>query len=98
MRTTVEENAELGRRLAVKLNNSHTPTVVVFPQGGVSLLDAPGQAFEGVREREALYNGIVGSLNSTVPLVTTPKELNDPEVAQLIAEKFLQLYDSLNQK
>lgn len=39
MRTTIQENAELGRILAEKLNRGTSPAVVVFPHGGVSLLD-----------------------------------------------------------
>lgn len=94
MRTTVEENAELGKRLAAKLNGSPSPTIVVFPQGGVSLLDTEGKAFAGPDERKALYDGIADNLRADIPLVVTPKAINDTETAELIAEQFLQLYAS----
>ncbi|WP_255654297.1 Tm-1-like ATP-binding domain-containing protein [Cohnella sp. REN36] len=42
MRTTVEENIELGRLVADKLNRTASNAVVVFPKGGVSLLSVRG--------------------------------------------------------
>jgi uncharacterized protein (UPF0261 family) len=91
MRTTVEENARLGEILAEKLNRSASPTVVVFPKGGVSLLDRPGQAFEGTKEREALFESLQSCLRADIPLIVMDQDINDPQVADTIAEQLLQL-------
>ncbi len=91
MRTTVEENFILGETLARKLNKSTSPTVLVFPKGGVSLLDKSGHPFEGIEERQALYNGIKETLNPHVKLVEVEEDINHPVVASLIANQLLEL-------
>src|SRR5262249_51234154 len=42
MRTTSDECAELGRRIAQKLNASGGPVALFVPRGGLSLIDVPG--------------------------------------------------------
>jgi uncharacterized protein (UPF0261 family) len=92
MRTTVEENRELGKRLAQKLNNNAANTIVIFPHGGVSLLDMAGKPFDGVAERQALFEGIKSVLNPEIPLIETDKAINDPAVADMIASEFVTLF------
>jgi uncharacterized protein (UPF0261 family) len=94
IRTTVEENAELGKRLAERLNRSLVAPVVVFPWGGVSLLDRPGSAFDGQAEREALYQGIRRHLRADIPLLEVDADINDPSTATLIAEQLLRQLES----
>ncbi|WHY84017.1 Tm-1-like ATP-binding domain-containing protein [Neobacillus novalis] len=91
MRTTVEENFILGGTLARKLNKSASPTVLVFPKGGVSLLDKSGQPFEGIEERQALYNGIKENLKPHITLLEVEEDINNPSVASLIAYQLLEL-------
>jgi uncharacterized protein (UPF0261 family) len=93
MRTTVEENRELGRRLARKLNLNAGRTIVLFPHGGVSLLDMSGKAFDGIEERKALFEGLRSELDPAIPLIETQDDLNHPAVADTIASQFLTLYD-----
>lgn len=89
MRTTVEENQELGRLIAEKLNQSHSPTVFVFPKGGVSLLDRDSQAFDGVEERQALYDALKENLREDISFVEMEQDINDPAVAEVIAAHLL---------
>ncbi|MBO9607383.1 MAG: Tm-1-like ATP-binding domain-containing protein [Paenibacillaceae bacterium] len=91
MRTTTEENAALGRTLAGKLNAATGPLIVVFPHGGVSLLDRAGQAFDGAEQRQALYAGIRSVLRADIPLLDMDGDINDPAVSQTIAEQLLKL-------
>jgi uncharacterized protein (UPF0261 family) len=91
MRTTVEENKVLGKTIADKLNQAASPTVVVFPRGGISLIDKPGQVFEGEAERSALYAAIREHLKEHIPFVACDQDINDPAVAELIARQLLQL-------
>jgi uncharacterized protein (UPF0261 family) len=93
MRTTVSENRELGRRLAAKLNAGAAPTIVVFPKAGVSLLDMDGKPFEGKEERVALYEGIKQNLRSDIPIIDMEQDINDPVVADVIAENLLKLLE-----
>ncbi len=45
MRTTPEENRRMGEWIGDKLNQMDAPVRFFLPEGGVSALDAPGQAF-----------------------------------------------------
>ena len=51
MRTTPEEMAELGRRIARKLNGADGPTVLFVPLKGVSAIDVEGQPFHDAAGR-----------------------------------------------
>lgn len=93
MRTTVSENRELGRMLASKLNGSTAPAIVVFPKAGVSLLDMAGKPFEGKDERLALYESIKQHLRSDIPIIEMEQDINDPVVADVIAEQLLKLLE-----
>jgi uncharacterized protein (UPF0261 family) len=55
MRTTAEEMAELGRRIAAKLNGADGPTVLFVPLKGVSAIDVEGQPFRDAEADEALF-------------------------------------------
>ena len=55
MRTTKEENAELGRRIAAKLSKATGPTALFMPLGGVSMIDAEGQPFHDPEADAALF-------------------------------------------
>ncbi|QGH35989.1 UPF0261 family protein [Gracilibacillus salitolerans] len=91
MRTTVEENEKLGRMLAEKLNKAHEKTVILFPKGGVSLLDTEGQPFEGKAQREALYTSIKENLNPNIPFKEVEEDINDATFSELIAKELLKL-------
>ncbi|MFC0471409.1 Tm-1-like ATP-binding domain-containing protein [Halalkalibacter kiskunsagensis] len=91
MRTTVEENIKFGKIIAEKLNKAKHNSVVIFPKGGVSLLDREGQAFEGVKQREALFNSLKENLHEDIPFIEVEEDINDPAVAQLISDQLLHL-------
>ncbi|WP_413374982.1 Tm-1-like ATP-binding domain-containing protein [Alkalihalobacillus sp. 1P02AB] len=91
MRTTVEENIQIGEIIAQKINQAPQSSVVVFPKGGVSLLDREGQPFEGTQQRESLYNSLKKNLNPDVRFIEVEEDINDPIVADLIVEQLLQL-------
>jgi uncharacterized protein (UPF0261 family) len=58
MRTTVDENVAFGEFLAGKLNACDGPVRFLLPEGGVSLLDAPDQAFWDPQADAALFTTI----------------------------------------
>ena len=53
MRTTREENAELGRIIAAKLSKAKGPTVLMIPKKGVSAIDVEGKPFLRCRGRRS---------------------------------------------
>ena len=58
LRTTPDENAEIGRLIATQLNRSPGPVHVLLPERGVSMLDAPGQPFHDPEADRALFDAI----------------------------------------
>ncbi|MCB9950170.1 MAG: Tm-1-like ATP-binding domain-containing protein [Planctomycetaceae bacterium] len=90
MRTTPEENRQIARWITTKLNRATTPVTVVVPEGGVSALDAPGEAFHNPEASEALFSELRATLqqDSVRKLVFAPHHINDPEFAQLLLDEF----------
>jgi uncharacterized protein (UPF0261 family) len=88
MRTTAEECAELGRRIARKLAAATGPTALFIPLGGVSAIDAPGQPFFDPEADAELFEALRAGLEGTdVELIELPCNVNDPEFAAAMAAK-----------
>jgi uncharacterized protein (UPF0261 family) len=89
MRTTVDENKQFGRFIALKLNECEGPVRFLLPEGGVSLLDATGQAFFDPEADEALFTTIEAEVDQTKnrQVVRVPHPINHPKfgVAALAA-------------
>ena len=93
MRTTSEENRELGRTLAEKVNRATGPTTAVLPTGGVSMIDVEGEDFYGPEADAALFDAIRETLNDDVELIEAETDVNDPEFARTLVDA---LTESLN--
>jgi uncharacterized protein (UPF0261 family) len=88
MRTTPEECAELGRRIARKLSAATGPTALFVPLGGVSAIDADGQPFHDPEADEALFAAVREGLDrDRVELVEMDCNVNDPAFADAMAAK-----------
>ena len=85
MRTTPDENAELGRILAEKLNDATGPTELVLPLGGVSMLDVEGEEFHDPEADTALFDAIRDTLDDTIELTEIETDINDEEFALTLA-------------
>jgi uncharacterized protein (UPF0261 family) len=95
MRTTVEENRKLGEKIAEKLNAANSPTVLILPLGGVSMLDAEGQAFYGPEEDAALYDTLRKLINrSKVEIVELNNNINDKVFAEAAAQKLIDIMEA----
>ena len=95
MRTTVEENRQLGLVIAEKLNRCTSKAVVFLPLRGVSMIDAPGQAFYGPDEDAMLFQTIKANLtNPLVEVVEVDANINDAVFAQAAAQKLDELIKS----
>jgi uncharacterized protein (UPF0261 family) len=90
MRTTVEENARLGRILAEKLNRAQGPTTVLLPLRGVSAIDQPGQPFHDPAADEAFFRELRTHLAPNVRLVELDMHINDPDFAAACANTLLE--------
>jgi uncharacterized protein (UPF0261 family) len=93
MRTTRDENAELGRRLVSALRESRGPTAVMLPLKGVSGIDAPGQPFHDPEADAALFEAIRSGLRGhpSITLEERDEHINDPEFAEAAASTLLSM-------
>lgn len=90
MRTTPAENAELGRILAQKANQSAAPVTFFLPLKGVSILDSPGGEFWWPEANEALFTAIKEHARGDIPVIDLDCNINDPIFAEAVAGKLLE--------
>ena len=83
MRTTPEENAQMGKWIASRLNEMEGPVRFLLPEGGVSALDAEGMPFHDPDALTSLFAAIEETFVPTEnrKLMTVPHNLNTPEFA-----------------
>ncbi|MCM6764471.1 Tm-1-like ATP-binding domain-containing protein, partial [Rathayibacter sp. ZW T2_19] len=87
MRTTAAESAELGAIVGRKLAAATGPTVLAVSRGGVSAIDVPGAVFDDSEARAALVDAVLeGVAGSTVRVIDSPLDVNDPEFARAAAD------------
>ena len=93
MRTTPEENTQMGRWIGEKLNRCDGPVRFLIPEGGVSMLDAEGQAFYDPDADRALFDALEETVEQTEnrQVIRLPHNINDPEFAEALVEHFLEL-------
>jgi uncharacterized protein (UPF0261 family) len=87
MRTTPDECAELGRRIAAKLSAATGPTALFIPKRGVSMIDAEGEPFWDPEADEALFDALRSGLDGGVEVHELDLHVNDPEFATAMVEK-----------
>jgi uncharacterized protein (UPF0261 family) len=93
MRTTPEENAQLGAEIGRKLAAAKGPTALMLPLQGVSAIDKAGEPFDDPVARSALFQGIRQHAGN-VEIVELDAHLNDPAFATAAAQRLLELLDS----
>jgi uncharacterized protein (UPF0261 family) len=92
MRTTPDEMAELGRRIARKLNAAQSPTVLFVPLKGVSAIDVEGQPFHDAQADEALFAALREGIDtSKVEVHEVDADVNDPAFATAMADRLHEL-------
>lgn len=96
MRTTPEENARMGAWLAERLNRCNGPVRFLIPEGGVSLLDMPGQAFHDPAADAALFEALERTLKPGPrrKLLRLPYAMNDPAFAEALVA---QMHEALKE-
>lgn len=91
MRTTAQENRELGRIIAEKLNRATGPTTLFVPLRGVSMIDAPDMPFHDPDADAALFDAVRQHIDpSTVELIELDLHINDEAFAAAVADRLLQ--------
>jgi uncharacterized protein (UPF0261 family) len=89
MRTTPEENTELGRVIAEKLNRATGQTIFMIPKKGVSSIDTEGKPFYDPAADKAFFDALKANLAKNVALVEMDADINDESFAAKAASLLL---------
>lgn len=93
MRTSIEENRQIASWIAGKLNQSTSPLTILIPEGGVSMIDAPGEPFHDPEANAMLFGQLESQIKQTESrrVIRLPHHINDPEFATALVDHFQQL-------
>jgi uncharacterized protein (UPF0261 family) len=94
MRTTPEECAELGRRVATKLSAATGPTALFIPLKGVSMIATEGQPFHDAEADAALFSAVREHLGPNVELHELDMDVNDPRFALAMADRLHEMLEA----
>ncbi|MGI9507694.1 MAG: ABC transporter permease [Geminicoccaceae bacterium] len=100
MRTTSEENTRMGQWIGERLNQMDAPVRFFLPEGGVSALDAPGQAFHDPEADAALFAALEQTVRQTSnrQLIRLPHNINDAPFAAALVDAFRALHGQPSQQ
>jgi uncharacterized protein (UPF0261 family) len=90
MRTTAEENAAIGRRIAETLSTAKGPTTLMIPRRGVSSIDVEGGVFWDPDADAALFAALRSGIGPDVRLVEMDAAINDEPFAVRAATLLLE--------
>jgi uncharacterized protein (UPF0261 family) len=91
VRLTRDEQVEIGRVMAGKLNGALGPVVVVVPTQGLSIPNVEGGAFWDPESDAAFRRELQSTLREEIPYIEIEAHINDPAFSQAVAEQFLTL-------
>jgi uncharacterized protein (UPF0261 family) len=91
MRTTPQENREIGEWMGARINQMEGPVRLLLPEGGVSALDAPGQPFHDPEADAALFGALEETVRQTpqrrIERINT--NINDDAFVAAVTSAFL---------
>lgn len=91
MRTTVDENRQLGEIFARKASAARGPVAFLIPLRGVSVLDADEGLFCDREADAAFTTALKSALREDVPVVELDANINDAEFSTKAVEMMLEL-------
>jgi uncharacterized protein (UPF0261 family) len=95
VRTTPEENVQLGEIIASKLNGSTGPVAVYLPLRGVSVISAEGKPFHWPEADRALFDTLKSRLRPDIPCREMDCHINDAPFAEAMAQHLLAMCGSV---
>lgn len=88
MRTTADECAELGKRVAQRLSGATAQTALFVPLRGISAIAVEGGPFHDPEADAALFDSIRSTVDrDRVELIELDLDINHPEFAEAMANK-----------
>jgi uncharacterized protein (UPF0261 family) len=100
MRTTRDENRAFGEWLGERLNQMNGPVRFLLPEGGVSLLDAPGQPFHDPEADAALFEAITRTVRTSAlrRVERVRGNINDPVFVEAVVAAFRSIAPKLQRR
>jgi uncharacterized protein (UPF0261 family) len=95
VRTTPEENVQIGEIIAGKLNASAGPVAVYLPLRGISVISAEGKPFYWPEADRALFDTLKARLRPDIPCREMDCHINDAAFAQAMAAHLLAMCGSV---
>ena len=93
VRLTRDEEAELGRDVAARLNEARGPVRVVVPTSGFSLADAEGGDLWDPEADAAFVDSLSDALRPDIPFERVDAHVDDADFAELVANRYLNLIE-----
>lgn len=91
IRLTRDEEVQVARIMAGKLNGAQGPVVVVVPTQGLSIPNVPGGVFWDPPADAAFREELRNNLREEIPYIEVDAHINDPAFSRLVAYEFLKL-------
>jgi uncharacterized protein (UPF0261 family) len=91
MRTNVEENQILGKKLAQKLNKATATTKIFLPTKGISQVDMEGGIFHQPEIDRALFDAIKENTDPKISISELDLHINDSDFAKALVTALLKM-------
>jgi uncharacterized protein (UPF0261 family) len=91
IRLNKDEQVQIARIMAGKLNGAQGPVMVIVPTQGLSIPNTPGGVFWDPEADAAFVNELRDNLREEIPCLAVDAHINDPAFSRLVAEEFLKL-------
>ena len=90
MRTTRDENRAIGEWMGSRINQMEGPVRLLLPEGGVSMLDAPGKAFHDPEADNALFESLEKTVrqNARRKIERVDANINDEKFVASVVDAF----------
>jgi uncharacterized protein (UPF0261 family)/ABC-type branched-subunit amino acid transport system ATPase component len=90
MRTTRDENRTIGEWMGSRINQMEGPVRLLLPEGGVSMLDAPGKAFYDPEADNALFESLEKTVrqNARRRIERVDANINDEKFVSSVVDAF----------
>jgi uncharacterized protein (UPF0261 family)/ABC-type branched-subunit amino acid transport system ATPase component len=100
MRTTRDENRQFGQWIGERLNQMNGPVRFLLPEGGVSLLDAPGKPFHDPEADNALFEALEKTVRPTPQrqVFRTRGNINDDSFVDAAIDAFSAITPKLQRR
>ena len=100
MRTTRDENRAFGEWIGARLNRMDGPVRFLLPEGGVSMLDAPGQPFFDPEADNALFEALEKTVRATAQrqIIRVKSNINEPLFVGALVDAFTAIAPKLQRR